>query len=455
MILPERTDVVVVGAGVSGVMAALAARGAGRDVVLVGRAGGASPNWSGAVDVADDLVDATPGPLVPGLARGGRVHDNLERLAQQKARHPFARFAPSPTGLGASVDEALAALTTAAAPLDLVRRPDGHNHVLATVWGTVKRAGLVAASQHLDLADLTSHPAAVVGVVEWLDLAHFGADPVVEMLRFAVGLGASTPPFTIVPVRVPRVHAGDVFRDARSMARALDDDATRARFLAALRGAIAALSTSPTHLLTPAVLGTRPLAGEALAAVDAAVGRPVRELLSAPPSVPGERLQTALRAQATAAGVVVVDGVVGAPDLRGERLRGVTVHSGGPATAVACRALVLASGRFLGGGIVRDQVAREALFDAPITAEGRFVDDVAAADLLGERVGGDHVLFRAGVLTDERMRPLTRSRRPVADNVFAAGTVTAGHDPARDGSGLAVAAWTGRLAGLRASEEHQ
>lgn len=442
---PPDVDVLVVGAGLAGVVAARAARSAGRRVMVVGRAGGGTASWSGAVDLADDLADATPGPHTAALDRGPPLVDAIARLGARRPRHPLARA----RDLASAIDDALEAISAAAPTLDFVRRSDGHNHVVATALGTVKRAALVPASQHLDLLELGAD--AVVGIVDWHDLAGFGAAPVAALLTHLARLGPSAARPTFVPVAVPRVAAA-VYRDAREMARALDDDATRGRALAALRRAVGAMATPPTHLLTPAVLGTHPLGAAALADIDGVVGRPLRELVATPPSVPAARLLEALRARAARDDIALFDGVVSAPVIEGGALRRVTVTDPGGARSVRTAALVLATGRFFAGGLVRDQVAREALFGLPVVADGRVIGDAFIGDLVGEHVDADHAIFRAGLAVDERWRPLDAAGRPVAANVFAAGHIIGGYDPARDGGALGVAAWTARHAGSHAAE---
>lgn len=452
MSTPTHSDIVVVGGGIAGCMAALSAwqtLGGSTTITIVQKAGGGTPAWSGAVDVACDLTGTTPGTLVPGLARGGPITANVARLGGLRPRHPYARFDGSDDD--SSVTAALTALTEATPDIDLVGRDDGHNHVLATVLGTVKRCALVPRSQHLDLAELAGSGARI-GIVEWRDLAGFSARPVVEMLRYAAGLGAPEAPFVVEAVVVPRVLSVDVFRDSRAMSRALDDDTVRARFLAALKAAVEAHPDLLTHLLVPATLGTRGLGRGAVAALDAAVGLPVRELLAMPPSSPGERLQRSLRTTCDTRGIKVIDGIVGAPRIDGDRVVGVDISRGTERQRLECNALVLASGRFYGGGLVRDQVAREAVFGLPVVTDGLPIDDQFIGTLTGDHVDADHPIFRAGILVDDRLRPLDRQRRLLAENVVAAGSIIEGYDPARDGSGLGVAAWTGWLAGKRACE---
>ncbi|MBM4282229.1 MAG: FAD-dependent oxidoreductase [Deltaproteobacteria bacterium] len=452
-------DVVVAGAGVAGALAALRARTLGARVLLVARKGGATASWSGAVDVADPFVDATPAPGggaggLDALDRGGAVVDAVEALAARHPRHPYARLGAARV----AVDDALDFLVRAVPGLDLVRRPDGRNHVLVTAAGTVKRAALAPRSQLLDVADLP--PGAIVGVVGWQDLAGFDAGSVEAMLRFVCSLSARAP--RVLSVVVPRVFSLRAPWDrAAAFAAFLDEADHRAQALAALREGLRSLTPTPTHLLTPAVLSRKPLAPPALLAIDDAVGRPLRELLSLPPSVPGERLVQALRDACVAAGVIVEDGVVTSPvvvaavapggDAGSEAGRRVTaVHVGG--RQVATQAVVLAGGRFLGGGLVRDQVAREPLLGLPVFVDGVELGDRFTGDLLGDVVDAPHALLRAGLLVDDRLRPLDGARRVAFDNVVAAGTIVGGWDPARDGTALGVAAWQGWLAGRAAVE---
>ena len=448
----DDVDVVVVGGGVAGFVAARAAREAANKVVLVSRGGGSTSQWSGAVDLADDLHDVTPSAHVAGLERGGFLTDAIDRLVARRPRHPFAHTLQQTDAL---VDDALAAVVAAAPSMRLARRADRRNHVLATSLGTVKRAALVPASQHLDIAELDH--TAVVGLVDWQDLAGFGAAPAAALLGFLSHLGGKPAP-RFVTVSVPRFSAG-VFRDAAQMARALDDAATRERACVALRRAIEASATTtststpplaPTHLLSPAIFGTAPLDGAAVAALDAAVGRPLREVLATPPSVPAARLATALRQQARLDGIELIDGIAEHPLIDGGALTRIDVVGAVGRRALKTKALVLCTGRFFGGGLARDPVARETIFELPVVSEGRVIGDAFVGDLLAEHVDGEHAIFRAGVAVDAQWRPLDERGRPIARNVFAGGLLVGGYDPARDGGALGVAAWTARQAGRQA-----
>src|SRR5690606_37959754 len=108
-----------------------------------------------------------------------------------------------------------------------------------------------------------------------------------------------------------------------------------------------------------------------------------------------------------------------------------------PATRrLAERAVVLASGRYVGGGIERADRCREQVFDLPV--------DLHAP---GEATAFLHLrpqpAFAAGVRVDAALRPLDRDGRPRAANLFAAGSVIGGSDPAVDGTGAGLSWCTG------------
>jgi glycerol-3-phosphate dehydrogenase subunit B len=113
-----------------------------------------------------------------------------------------------------------------------------------------------------------------------------------------------------------------------------------------------------------------------------------------------------------------------------------------------CEKVILATGRVLGGGIVSEAgVTRERIFGLPIWAGGRPIADRFTGDLTGQSVDATHELFRAGVAYDDKLRPLNEFGEIFATNVYAAGSILGGYDPAQDFTGIGVAAWTGYLAG--------
>ncbi|HET7823909.1 MAG TPA: anaerobic glycerol-3-phosphate dehydrogenase subunit B, partial [Anaeromyxobacter sp.] len=214
---------------------------------------------------------------------------------------------------------------------------------------------------------------------------------------------------------------------------------------AALR---AALPAGAGAALLPPVLGLDPRAKVA-ERVAAAAGIPVAETLSDVPSVPGIRLQRAIDARLAAAGVEVVTAAVA-----GARGPGDPLRAGGH--EVLARAWVLATGRFVGGGIARRGTLVEPALGLPVQAAeggeaGVHLAARPAASLTVRDRRAPQPLLSAGLRVDGSLRPLDERGRPVHPRLFAAGAVIGGHEQATDGTGLGVAILTGWLAGRAAA----
>jgi len=126
------------------------------------------------------------------------------------------------------------------------------------------------------------------------------------------------------------------------------------------------------------------------------------------------------------------------------------------ARVVQARSWVLATGRFVGGGIVRRGQLLEPLLGIPVQATEAGVPGIhlatrAASALTVRERGAAQPLLAAGVRIDRQVRPLGPSGAPVHARLFAAGAVIGGHEVAADGTGLGVAILTGYLAGRAAA----
>lgn len=170
--------------------------------------------------------------------------------------------------------------------------------------------------------------------------------------------------------------------------------------------------------------------------------RPVFEVPALPPSVPGIRLFRALRGAfrraggrlvlgPTAVGAETGDGLVEAVVVRGAAHRSTTYEA---------RWFVLATGGFASGATVLDShgEVRETVFGLPVAG-------VPASDLPRFLPGylDDHPMARAGLAVDEHLRPLDDDRQPAFGNLFAVGAALGGAEPWREQSGNGLALATG------------
>ena len=433
----------MIGGGLAGSAAALELASHGVAVTLVAAAPGATALSWGTLDVAAasplrrgglPLRDAATGTA---LAPVGRVHF----VMASNPAHPYSTLlrARQPDD---EVKEAVVALDAWLAPSGMrVLGSLAQTRWLADVSGAVRAADLafsgagegeLAGADEIALVDVPGVP----GFEPRSALRVLGAE------LAAVGLPARA--LSIVRLALPDALR-DVAAQPARLARRLDDEAVRS----ALRGAVTKLGAEGRLLLFPPILGLDPGAGTR-AWIEATAGCRAAELVGAPPlALAGFRLDRALGAALARAGVECVTARVEGVETDGRCVRGVTWAG----ATLACDALVLATGRFVGGGIVeRDGQLVEPLLGLPLyDLGGRRVDGLAARRLVRRDYEGEQPLFAAGVRTDTRLRPLDADGAPRFANCFAAGDLLGSFDPARDRTGLGVALLSGRRAGAEAA----
>jgi glycerol-3-phosphate dehydrogenase subunit B len=429
---PAEADVLVVGGGMAGAIAALAAREAGARAVVVRRSPGATALSSGAIGVAPDHATVPGAPL--SSLRGPL--DAARRLAAVRPDHPYAVLGPAALE---ALPEALRFVARALAPLleddtGAAERP----RVLATVYGTAVACALCQRS--MAAGDLL-RAEGILAVVGFRDHLAFDAQLVAAGLeRYRARGGPAARPAE-VELPVPALHAAR----PHELARALEAPGVAEELGARVR---AVLPAGAAIALLPPVLG---LALEARVAerVGAAAGLPVAETVSDVPSVPGIRLQRRIDAALAEAGVPVLAGDVASAARPGE-----PVEVNGE--VVRARSWILATGRFVAGGVVRRGTLVEPALRLPVqAAEGReagvHLAARPAASLSVRDRRAPQPILSAGLRVDAALRPVDERGEPVHPRLHAAGAVIGGHEQATDGTGLGVAILTGYLAGRRAA----
>lgn len=404
-------DVVVIGAGLSGFMAAAAARARARSVLVIAQGLGVLPLTTGCVDVLADPAD-------PWAA--------LSRLVERLPAHPY-----SLAGLAAvrrGIDYFLGTCESYGYPFALA---PGRNLLLPTLLGTLRPTCYAPTTMASgDLVNTTLQTAGTVLVVGFEGLLDFHPGLVVEGLRRR--LPEVRLESTSVALPLPAENDNT---PAMYLATCLDRPEYRklfaSRLEASLRGRFGTGRTNPDVVLLPAVLGLDdPVA--AARDLEHRLGARVAEVPLLPPSIPGVRLATLWRRHLLRAGVdLVLDArVIGAGSARG-RITHVDAQGAGGTARYGGKAFVLATGGLAGNGLcLEGSRLREPVFDL------RMAPDVRPGTGSGP-----------GILAGPDLRP------PGYDNLFACGRILSGYDPYAEKCGNGVAIATGWRAGELAAGE--
>lgn len=394
-------DVLILGGGVAGVAAALAAAGVGARTALVRRGPGATAlcagGWTGmppaglsaalaAADLPLDLrAAALPHP-------DGRVlrYDAAPAGhggAQLMTDSPHAPPAPPAPGMPVAGERVLVC--------GIAGLPSFHAAALAALW-----------------ADAGALPDGLLAAVS-LSLADTPAD------------GWSAAALAARLEREPQLLADPLAAAVRRL------DAAR--------------------VIVPAVLGLD-AHGRVHGAVEAGAGVPVGEALGVAPSLPGWRLDRALLRALEDAGVAVISGPVTDRATADGAVPVVTVATAAGNVVLRSTAMVLATGRFIGGGVTAASRFIESALHIELAIDGVPGRNIVPAESLAltraDRTASQPVLG-IGVRTDADGRPVTARGDVVFRNVFAAGSIRAGEATAV--LGLGNAASDGWRAGTHAA----
>ena len=424
-----RADVLVVGAGLAGLTAAIGLADAGAAVEVVAR-GHAATHWtSGGFDIAAPSGSATSS-------------EGIDHLARRRG-HPYAF-------LRRQVPGALDWLrhTLAGEGLDYAGAIDDPLRAVPSAIGGTRRAAILPTAQAAALAPWQAGERLVVcGPAGFKD---FWPDAIVASLRraavWAGGDASDNRPARIdaVLVELPGL-AGLRNLNALDLARLFDDPRWRGDAFEQMARAIerAGAHRGAGRIAFPAVLG---LQDHAAAFDDASRVLP-QALFEVPlvsPSIPGLRLYNALRAALRRrGGRMVIGEPVASVAVEGQRVRSVSMTAAVRERVIRTNGLVLATGGIAGGGLVglADGRLVEPILDLPVEApppEQWLADD--AFDPAG------HPLEAAGIRTDGEMRPVDASGRVVLENVVVVGSTLAGQHYLSERCGDGVAIASGRRA---------
>ncbi|MBN2556936.1 MAG: anaerobic glycerol-3-phosphate dehydrogenase subunit B [Anaerolineales bacterium] len=390
------TQIRVVGAGLSGLMAAILAAERGAEVTLLARGRGSLELSHGCIDIW----------------RAGDLAAQIESLDSD---HPYRLM-----GEGA-VAGGLHAFMRLMQSESLSYLGDYHQAMLLpTALGVPRPTNFAPRSQMA--GDMEEEEPLTLGRIE--GFRDFFPEMAADNLRKA-GVAVSG----IVDLPLPGLPERDYY--ASDLGRSLDLEEDGGGLLQIWAHRLERAGVR--RLALPAVLGMRH-AEEVHRRFEAFLGMPVFEIPTLPPSLPGLRLERALWRAADAVGVHIVEGptVCGLPDeieTRG-RVSALTARTAGAERIYPADFVFLGTGGILNGGIraLQDGALTEAVLDLPIHADpGRMhwttaqLMDVQPFELAGVRV-------------DSTLRPLGREGEVLYENVHIMGGLLYGSDRIMEGS---------------------
>lgn len=416
-------DILIIGGGLAGLVTAWQAALRGKSVHLVTKGRGALYWGSGCVDILG-ITDRENNPNRKSL------YQELQDFIQQNSHHPYAKIGL--VEIQAALDALKSLCDTAGYPMygSLERL-----WLLPSALGTLRLTCL--APETMIAGDLGRDDAIlIVGFEQFLDFyPHLIAENLIYQGISARGLALDLP-----SLRKRRFVTGYV------LAALFETPAFQQEVIDSLKSQI----DGAARIGFPAILGINN-ATQIKRDMESALGLPVFEIPTLPPSIPGIRLQNILLEAIKRHGGQVSEGIeVKTATIEGNRIKAVWSESAARLLPHVADNFVLATGGFLGGGyyVGYNGYAHETVFNLPVSprlAPSHWFD----RQFLNTQ---GHPIFKIGIRTDALLRPLDASDKPIYENLYVVGGALGGYDGIRERSLEGVALASGYMAGKRLSE---
>jgi glycerol-3-phosphate dehydrogenase subunit B len=419
-------DVIVIGAGLAGLMAAEAAQSQGARVLILAKGMGSLPLTTGCIDGLGYFPSTSLTPLSSPLRA-------LTQLREKYPRHPYVkvgreRILPALAHFQELGRSGKIPYTGNFNATLLIPTPLGTFHPTCLVPETMKSGNL----------SLSGH-ALLLGFAGLKDFSPFLAAENLNLLHSQGKIARSFRAESLSPLDL----AGKAM-NALNLARAFDKKEFREKFI----GQVKPLLKPGEGLGLPAVLGFH----DSLAAwsgLQEKLGVEIFEIPLPPPSVPGLRLYEMLKAHLQQRGVRMFVGLSALrPLAEPKMLQGFSLGDAKNSPAYRAKAFVLTTGKFVGGGLDSERGRiYETLLDLPVLHSRNRKDWVNLRLLTTE--GQPFNVF--GVEVDENLQPTDPEGQVIYSNLFAAGGIIAHADSMSEKSGGGIAISTGFLAGKLAA----
>jgi len=444
-------DIIVIGGGMAGLVAGTIASENGLSTILLRKGQSATAYSSGAIDVMGYLPEATEPFSSP--------EEGLTAVAGLHPLHPYSIIGYGEDVKPDEVADAIVgraresllwlktSLSETIAPL--MGSFDSNIHPI-TILGTTKPTCLVQKTMFSET--LAQNQDSVLLFAGFTGYPDFNSSIAAKTyLEDRIAIGAA--PRKVGGCILQLAPFGKTYNlSSIEIARHFDHTDSIENIIEQLKKQVDQLGA--THVAFPPVLGLK-FAIDNKNTLEKSLGVEVFELLGFPPSIPGMRLQLALEGLfKKSGGKLMVGQEAISYTMKENQVTQIIAKAPRRELTINTKAVILASGKFIGGGLQGDQNGiREPVFDQ-MTVTGAYH---SANDVIPSRYTNrvsispeGQPVFSCGLTVDPHFRPIREDGVEWARNLFAAGSILAGYDFSTEKSGLGVAATTGYSAAKNA-----
>ncbi|OGP88823.1 MAG: hypothetical protein A2156_07445 [Deltaproteobacteria bacterium RBG_16_48_10] len=403
-------DIIIIGMGLSGLMAAKTAVEMGKKVLIVGKGLGTLSIFSNTIDVLGILPQTE------------KMRDGLSQWIKEHPGHPYSKVGSE------KIDKALSSFLSLFPPPYSFQTMDETNCLVPTGAGTLRPTYLVPATMSGGVC-LREGSGFMVGFRGFKD---FYANQIASPFKCR-GMTLSLP---------ETLHREVT---ATALSRLMEKPSFRKSIAKEIKKNI----KDETQIGFPAILGMNDPV-EVKNDLEEQTGARVFEIPILPPSIPGMRIFNCFKAWLIRKGASFLLGPsISKTFLKGKRCEKIEILHPPIVNSYSADRYILATGRFIGGGLNADmEKIYEPLFGLPV------FQPPSRQEWFQKSFFSDqpHSIHQAGVLIDSFFRPVDEKGRLLLENVWVTGTILAHHHCIHEKSREGIEIATGYMAVQKAFE---
>ncbi|HHW28660.1 MAG TPA: anaerobic glycerol-3-phosphate dehydrogenase subunit B [Syntrophomonadaceae bacterium] len=420
-------DVVVIGAGLAGLTAAIKALEQGLKTIVISRGASTLEVMSGCIDFYGGAVDPWPG---------------IRDLARENPCHPYALLEEE------EIYQALSFFIQEVKSICPYHHQEGfQNYRLPTALGQMRTSCLLPQGQVV--AAGVNERVLVVGFKGYRDFCS---------ALMAEGMNKKGCSWRSIDVDLKLIqgldNSPDCFYQNSASVRSYQNSIQLAvcleRAWPLLAEELRPQVQDVDKVAFPAVLGLDRYL-ELQQGLEESLGKRVFEVPNLPPSLPGIRLSKCLMDRVRQLGGDLLQGSsVVAAEKTGDICSKVLVKTAGKKREIQGKCYIIATGRMSGKWIALQ--GEGVVAEKPGLLKGSLKEAGSSDQQCPRALAGAAEHSSTGIKVNKQLQPLDNEGKILLANVFCAGSVLAGYDPFSEGSGGGVAIATGYRAAVLAAK---
>jgi len=420
----NNNKVVVIGGGIAGITAVIKLKELGYSPVLITKGAGSSAMFSGSYDIASMIESKQLKEIdIP-------IKEQIELIKNRNVNHPYNKINNIYSILENSFNLINEKLDLGLTKLDL----DKPNYIIPTQTGYLKESSLIKKTGiDFDLNKIMNS-GENYGILNFSLFNNFFYEKLLNNLNLIKEKQNSKSKFFIINFDFLR-RSSDVNLKNHDLAHIIENNDLYIELINKIKEIIK--KENIKNIISPAVWGI-----DKYKKINDIIWKEfnIIETFSNTPSIEGIRLQKKINKYLKDNNIQVFNEKVVGFEYKKERISSIITNKN---TKIKTSGIILATGKFIGGGISTENGYSESIFNIPLFYNGELLPENQKEPMFENDYFKKHQAFSIGVKTNERFQVLGVNEKVLFNNLFVAGNIIADYNYIAREGGFGVAVSTG------------